>query len=263
MKLSFCTTGSKKKHILDVISFAKEHSFDGIELWYGHIKQYIKEIGPLDRLDQQLQEEGIEVPAVSLYTDFVSQDERQALKDVQRALSAARQLHSPLIRVFAGNLASHRTSPEKWERAVDQFQEAARLADSYEVDIGLEIHYDTYADTPEAALAFLEDVGHPQVRIIFDGSNLHVNHIDQMTALEKLYHTVSHIHLKNYHWNFDNWYLSKPVPVLQGDLQQEPLLNELMNRQYGGFVSLEYFGRHAEVHIKESLNEMKHCFHKK
>ena len=154
MKLSFCTTGCKKKHIFDIISFAKEHSFEGIELWYGHAKQYIEEIGPLDRLYQQLQEEGIGVPAVSLYTDFATQDERQALKDVQRTLSAARQLHSPLIRVFAGNLPSHRTSPEKWQRAVDQFQQAARLADDYEVDIGLEIHYDTYADTPEAALAF-------------------------------------------------------------------------------------------------------------
>ncbi|GAA0132158.1 sugar phosphate isomerase/epimerase family protein [Bacillus velezensis] len=260
MKLSFCTTGFKKKHIFDIISFAKEHSFDGIELWYGHAKQYIEEIGPLDRLDQQLQEDGIGVPAVSLYTDFAAQDERQALKDVQRALSAARQLHSPLIRVFAGNLPSHRTSPEKWQRAVDQFQQAARLADDYEVDIGLEIHYDTYADTPEAALAFLEDVGHPRVRTIFDGSNLHVNHVDQMSALEKLYHTVSHIHLKNYHWNFDNWYLSKPTPIFQGDLDQKAFLKELMNRQYDGFVSLEYFGEHAFTHIKESLREYTSVF---
>lgn len=45
MKLSFCTTGCKKKHIFDIISFAKEHSFEGIELWYGHAKQYIEEIG--------------------------------------------------------------------------------------------------------------------------------------------------------------------------------------------------------------------------
>lgn len=44
MKLSFCTTGCKKKHIFDIISFAKEHSFEGIELWYGHAKQYIEEI---------------------------------------------------------------------------------------------------------------------------------------------------------------------------------------------------------------------------
>ena len=160
------------------------------------------------------------MPAVSLYTDFAAQDERQALKDVQRALSAARQLHSPLIRVFAGNLPSHRTSPEKWQRAVDQFQQAARLADDYEVDIGLEIHYDTYADTPEAALAFwrMSVSAGPHH---FDGSNLHVNHVDQMSALEKLYHTVSHIHLKNYHWNFDNWYLSKPTPIFQGDLDQK------------------------------------------
>ncbi|MCP6681563.1 TIM barrel protein [Bacillus nakamurai] len=128
---------------------------------YGHAEQYEQQIGPLDRLHKQLQEKGIEVPAVSLYTDFVSQDERQSEQNVLKALNAARQLHSPLIRVFAGNLPSHRTSPEKWQSAVGHFQKAARLADDYEVNIGLEIHYDTYADTPEAALAFLEDVGHP------------------------------------------------------------------------------------------------------
>ncbi|MBT2575654.1 sugar phosphate isomerase/epimerase [Bacillus sp. ISL-51] len=260
MKLSFCTTGFKKQHILDVISFAREHSFDGIELWYGHAEQYVQHIGPLDRLHEQLQDKGLEVPAVSLYTDFVSSDERQTEQDVQRALSAARQLHSPLIRVFAGSLPSHRTSPEKWQSAVEQFQKAARLADDYEINIGLEIHYDTYADTPETALAFLKDVGHPRLRTIFDGSNLHVNHIDQMTALEKLFHTVSHVHLKSYHWNFDNWYVSKPTPVCQGDLDQEHFLKELRNRQYERFVSLEYFGDQAAAHIKESLQELEHYF---
>lgn len=32
MKLSFCTTGGKQQNIMDVISFAKEQSFDGIDL---------------------------------------------------------------------------------------------------------------------------------------------------------------------------------------------------------------------------------------
>ncbi|MCC9022899.1 hypothetical protein LLH32_11605 [Bacillus nakamurai] len=72
-------------------------------MWYGHAEQYEQQIGPLDRLHKQLQEKGIEVPAVSLYTDFVSQDERQSEQNVLKALNAARQLHSPLIRVFAGN----------------------------------------------------------------------------------------------------------------------------------------------------------------
>ncbi|MEC1754483.1 hypothetical protein P9E40_12285 [Bacillus mojavensis] len=47
MKLSFCTTGCKKQNIMDVISFAKEQSFDGIDLWYGHIEQYEQDFGPL------------------------------------------------------------------------------------------------------------------------------------------------------------------------------------------------------------------------
>ncbi|MCY8981778.1 sugar phosphate isomerase/epimerase family protein, partial [Bacillus halotolerans] len=137
---------------------------------------------------------------------------------------------------------------------------AAQMADGYEVNIGLEIHYDTYADTPEAALTFLKDVGHPRLRTIFDGSNLHVNRIDQLPALEKTFHTNSHIHLKNYRWNFDNWYLSEPTPIFQGDLDQKAFLKELMNRQYDGFVSLEYFGEHAFTHIKESLREYTSVF---
>ncbi|MGW8460655.1 sugar phosphate isomerase/epimerase family protein [Bacillus atrophaeus] len=263
MKVSFCTTGLKKQNVMDVISFAEEHGFDGIDMWYGHVKQYEQQHGPLDSLYDLLQEKGLKVPAVSLYTDFVSQGEEQTEQAVQNGLNAARQLHSPLIRVFAGNLASNRTSPEKWQSAVDQFQKAAHIADDYEVNIGLEIHYDTYADTPEAALKFLEDVGHSRLRTIFDGSNLHVNHIDQLPALETVFHTISHIHLKDYHWNFDSWYLSEPKPIFQGDLDQKSFLKELMNRQYEGFVSLEYFGEHSVAHIKESLTELEAFFTQK
>ncbi|MEC1671067.1 sugar phosphate isomerase/epimerase family protein [Bacillus mojavensis] len=255
MKLSFCTTGCKKQNIMDIISFAKEQSFDGIDLWYGHIEQYEQDFGPLDGLYTLLQQHNLKVPAVSLYTDFVTQGEEETKEAVRKGLRAARQLHSPLIRVFVGNQASNRTSPEKWLRAVEQFQQAAQMADGYEVNIGLEIHYDTYADTPEAALTFLKDVAHPRLRTIFDGSNLHVNRIDQLPALEKTFHTISHIHLKNYRWNFENWYLSEPTPIFQGDLDQKAFLKELINRQYDGFVSLEYFGEHAFTHIKESLRE--------
>jgi len=260
MKKSFCTSGFKDWPLEKVLEWAAPLGLDGIELWMGHIERYQEEHGPLDRLYDRLSRYGFEVAAISGYTTFSGgfsgeKDLKQEYKSMNRLLDVARQLKCPLIRSFVGHISSRRASPEQWGQIVRDMKNVMNKADQYEVDIAVEVHYDTFIDNTESVLQLLGEVDHPRLKLVFDGANLNVERINQMEALSLLYPLVRHVHIKSYNWDYDNWYKSTPVPVFDGDIDNRALIMELERLNYKGYISLEYFGEMKESNIKRSLQE--------
>lgn len=260
MKRSICTSGFKDWDVDKVLEWAAQIGIDGMELWMGHIERYQEEHGPLDRLKAKLHEHGLEVPAISGYTTFSGgfsgeKDLKQEFKSMNRLLDVARQLQCPLIRTFVGHVSSRRASPEQWGQIVRDMRNVMKMADQYEVNIAVEVHYDTFVDNTESVQMLLQEVDHPRLKLVFDGANLNVERIDQMEALPILYPWVSHVHIKNYHWDHSNWYKSVPVSILKGDIDNQALIKALDERQFSGYVSLEYFGEKKEANITRSIQE--------
>jgi 3-dehydroshikimate dehydratase len=258
LKKSLCTSGFKDWAIEQVIEWMLPLGFDGIEIWMGHIERYQQEQGPLDKLKAKLQESGLAVAAISGYTTFSAgfsgeRDLQLEFKAMNRLLDVARQLQCPLIRTFVGHVSSRRASPEQWGQMVRDMKKVMAMADQYEVDVAMEVHYDTFVDNIESVQCMIHAVNHPRLQLVFDGANLNVEKIDQLEALQALYPYVKHVHFKNYKWDHTNWYKSKPVSVFNGDIDNVSLIQELENRGYKGFVSLEYFGENKEANIRESL----------
>ncbi|GJM72876.1 hypothetical protein HMSSN036_50920 [Paenibacillus macerans] len=75
--------------------------------------------------------------------------------------------------------------------------------------------------------------------------------------LKRFYGFITHVHFKDYRWNRDNWALSKPVPVLQGDADHRSILKELWAQGYGGFISFEYFGEDVLELTRQSYAEVR------
>jgi 3-dehydroshikimate dehydratase len=260
MKRSICTSGFKEGDVEKFLAWAAPFRLDGVELWMGHIERYQTEHGPLDKLKDKLRLYGFEVPAISGYTTFSGgfsgeKDLQQDFKSMNHLLDVARQLGCPLIRTFLGHMSSRRASPEQWGTVVRVMKEVMRMADQYEVNIAVEVHYDTFVDNTESAQMLLQAVNHPRLKLVFDGANLNVEKTDQMEALPVLYPWVSHVHIKNYNWDHVNWYKSVPVSILNGDIDNKILIEELQLRNYSGYVSLEYFGEMKELNITRSLQE--------
>jgi len=262
MKKSLCTTGFKDWTVEQIVGWMRPYGFDGIELWIGHIERYQEEHGPLDKLRSFLEDSGLQVAGICGYTTFSGgfSGERNLAEEritMRRMLDAARQLGCPLVRTFVGDRSSRFASPEQWGLAAAELRAMCLAADRYEVDIAAEIHYDTFVDDPDSALAMISAVHHPRFVLLFDGANLHYEKVDQISALERLYPHVRHVHLKNYRWDHDRRYDTQPAPAFSGDLDNGSLLLELKRRGYDGFVSLEYFGGHKLEHIAASLQRWK------
>lgn len=262
MKLSLCTTGFKDWDIGKIIQWAEpwNSSIQGLELWIGHVEKFHETYGPLDKLTNLLHTSGYKVPVISGYTMFskTAKEIESDLIQMKRLLDAARQLNCPMVRTFAGHVSSKAASPEMWAETVDGLKRAADLAERYEVDIAIEMHYDTYADNADSIRALFEDIGSPRTVLIFDGANLNADGLDPAHVLRTIYPYIRHVHLKNYRWNHEVRYQSVPVPIFDGDVDNCLLLKELKDRSYEGFVSLEYFGTKGRPSLLDSLREWNH-----
>ncbi|WP_394238174.1 sugar phosphate isomerase/epimerase family protein [Niallia oryzisoli] len=263
MKLSLCTTGFKEWDIDEIIKWVAPMNQDvkGLELWSKHIERFQEKHGPLDKLARLLETNGIQIPSISAYTTFSKLWNReQHIAEVNQAtklLDAAHQLNCPMIRTFAGHVASRNASPEQWSETVTEFQKFAETADLYNVDVAIEIHYDSFADTVESIQKLVNDINHPRIKLIYDAANLYVDQEDHMQVLDTVYSKISHVHLKNYHYNLKERYKTTPAAIFNGDVDNVAILRELQRRQYSGFVSLEYFGREGFPCLRESLEQWK------
>lgn len=83
-----------------------------------------------------------------------------ALAPVARAAVA---LGAPRIRVWAGTSASADATATVWSDTVRGLRAAAEVALDHDLCLGIEFHDGTLADTPDATLRLLKDVGHDAV----------------------------------------------------------------------------------------------------
>ncbi|TDL91762.1 sugar phosphate isomerase/epimerase [Vibrio vulnificus] len=263
LKLSLCTTGFKEWDIEEIINWLLPLQADvkGLELWNKHIERFQEKHGPLDKLAKLLETNDLQIPSISGYTTFSklwNQKEHQnEINQARKLLDMAHQLNCPLIRTFAGHIASRNASPEQWSETATELNKLGEMADLYGVDVAIEIHYDSFADNLEAIHKLLEDIDHPRIKLIFDGANLYVDQLNPKEVLESIFPHVSHVHLKNYHYNHKERYKNKPAPIFSGDVDNIRLLVELRKRNYTGFVSLEYFGQEGMPNLLASLEQWK------
>ncbi|GIP21614.1 sugar phosphate isomerase/epimerase [Paenibacillus sp. J22TS3] len=258
-KYSMCSTGLKSRSLSEVMSTARDVGLDGVELWTQHVEDALKSGESLDQIKARLQETDLEVPALAAYTSFSKGPEEIAadLREIERAAELARGVGSPRIRTFAGHVPSAEAGLKEWEAAVNGIRQAACICAASGIRLAVEIHNRTYVDRLDRIKRLVDDVNEESLELIYDPFNLFVDHQDTLPALEVLYPWIKHVHFKNYQWNHQNWGLSVPVPILQGDCDHSLIISRLAGLQYEGFISFEYFGEGCADLASRSLTEIR------
>jgi sugar phosphate isomerase/epimerase len=117
---------------------------------------------------------GIEIATIAGYTDFtagrtspeVPQHEIQ-LAYVRQLTQLASWLGAKIVRVFSGYMTDEQQLASDWERVVRVLREAAGIAAEHGVVLGLQNHHDLGV-TAAGMAELLSDVGHPNLRAMFD-----------------------------------------------------------------------------------------------
>lgn len=195
MRVSLCTI-TFRHHLLsieEIAHWARNHGFEGIELWGAHA---LNMSGHPERNGEWLAGFGLTVPMVSHYLPLEA--EPAALRRLAVSLCGhATRWGARKIRIFAGNRASAATSIEDRHKIVARLREVSAIAEAHGLLLLAETHPNTLADTGASTLRLIEEVRHPAFKINFDVLHVWEGGDDPVAMHRALRPHIRHYHLKN------------------------------------------------------------------
>ncbi|GMK37000.1 3-dehydroshikimate dehydratase [Paenibacillus sp. CCS19] len=250
---------------------AQSCGFQGIELWEPH---YIRHKSELHRrINGGVTQGQLPIGVLSGYldtTDFrTSEEEWQAA--LHAKLDSCRAMGIPTLRLFTGTKASADATQLDWMRFSERMKRVNELAEQMGTSVVLETHPNTLLDSPSSVNRFAEMVrreGWSNVGLNFDV--FHVWEFGGGLVAERLadwYDIVKHIHLKNASrptsdFDMRNVYhpmgrFSDSISISSGVVDLAPLLQQLQDRGYAGYATLEWFGEVSETFFRHELDRLK------
>lgn len=236
MKLSICTTFAKERRLEEVVALAKKLDINAIEIWNGHIQEFIKRnCCTLKELKLYLDKQQILCSAISPYFDFLGEDKiKESIEEAEAIIEYAKELECKVIRTFLGRKPSRSINTGEWENCIQALKQVTSRVKDSSICFAIETHNDQPSDTAESILYVLEKVNSSNLKVLFDGFNFHIDSRNMMKEYMKLKDNIIHYHLKNYMWKD-----KIPTALNKGDVDFTYIIKEAINDEC--YMSFEYF----------------------
>ncbi|MFD6509667.1 sugar phosphate isomerase/epimerase family protein [Bacillus sp. NPDC060175] len=267
MKYSLCTISFRHQLIsfTDIVQFAYENGFEGIELWGTHAQNlYMQERETTERELDFLKDKNLEVTMISDYLDIsLLADFQKTLEKCEQLVTLANWFNTNKIRTFAGQKGSEDFSEQERKEYVKRIRMICDLFAQHNMYILLETHPNTLTDTLPSTLKLLEEVNHPYLKINLDFLHIWESGADPVDSFQRLKPWIQHYHFKNissaeYLHVFEpkNVYAAAGsrigmVPLFEGIVNYDEIIQEVSDTEH--FASLEWFGHNAKDILKEEM----------
>jgi sugar phosphate isomerase/epimerase len=163
--------GGKRPH-LSVLDYASDRSLHDIR--------------------QTAEAAGVEIATIAGYTDFTSGRSSAEVPFIEMQVAyvrdlarMAKNLGAKIVRVFSGYETSVANYAADWDRTVKALREAAQAAADYGVALGLQNHHDLGISV-EGYEELLADVGHSNLKAMFDPWSIALQGVDLYQAARRL-----------------------------------------------------------------------------
>ncbi|MES5894599.1 MULTISPECIES: sugar phosphate isomerase/epimerase family protein [Bacillus cereus group] len=270
MKYSLCTISFRHQLIsfTDIVQFAYENGFEGIELWGTHAQNlYMQERETTEREIDYLKDKNLEVTMISDYLDIsLSADFQKTMEKCEQLVTLANWFNTNKIRTFAGQKGSEDFSEQERKEYVKRIRMICDLFAQYNMYILLETHPNTLTDTLPSTLKLLEEVNHPYLKINLDFLHIWESGADPVDSFQRLKPWIQHYHFKNissaeylHVFEPNNVYAAAGsrigmVPLFEGIVNYDEIIREVSNTDH--FASLEWFGHNAKDILKEEMRAL-------
>ena len=195
MNLSVCTISLRHSLISlrQIGEWAVHHRFPGIELWGVHAMNLGEHLeGEIAWLSHR----GLGISMISDYLPV--RKSRQVMVDKMHGLCRlAQACATRKIRTFAGDKGSHEASSEERRDWTLRLHQLCEIASDYGLNLVVETHPQTLADTRESTLQLIEEINHPALRLNFDVLHVWESGADPFAFIREIEPLVAHMHLKN------------------------------------------------------------------
>ena len=195
MKYSVCTISFRHQLISleNIANWANAKDFDAIELWGVHAKN-MKDFPEYNQ--QWLQSKNLRVSMVSDYLPLDGSLE-DSIKSTEHLCRLTRAWGANKLRTFSGGRGSADVSPQERQAWTKRIKELCNVVADFGLQLVVETHPNTLADTLPSTLQLIEEVDHPALRINFDVIHVWEMGSDPISAFKQLAPLVVHMHLKN------------------------------------------------------------------
>ncbi|MFA2808167.1 sugar phosphate isomerase/epimerase family protein [Bacillus mycoides] len=267
MKYSLCTISFRHQLIsfTDIVQFAYENGFEGIELWGTHAQNlYMQERETTEREIDYLKDKNLEVTMISDYLDIsLLADFQKTMEKCEQLVTLANWFNTNKIRTFAGQKGSEDFSGQERKEYVERIRMICDLFAPHNMYILLETHPNTLTDTLPSTLKLLEEVNHPYLKINLDFLHIWESGADPVDSFHRLKPWIQHYHFKNissaeylHVFEPNNVYAAAGsrvgmVPLFEGIVNYDEIIREVRDTDH--FASLEWFGHNAKDILKEEM----------
>jgi sugar phosphate isomerase/epimerase len=212
-----------------------------------------REIAELRAVSEDL---GLEIATLAGYTDFTlaAGMETPAVEIqvayVQRLAEIAAAWGAKIVRIFTGYTTQVATYQRDWETCVRAVRECACRAADLGVTIGVQNHHDVGVGV-DAYVEFLDDVGHPNCRAMFDPWSIALHGEDLAAAAQRLAPRMvqttlaDYVRLKRFAYqpglvNYQSLdAMVRAVPLGEGFLDLDGFFRGLRAGGFDGYVAYE------------------------
>ncbi|MBJ7983852.1 sugar phosphate isomerase/epimerase family protein [Bacillus cereus] len=270
MKYSLCTISFRHQLIsfTDIVQFAYENGFEGIELWGTHAQNlYMQERETTEREIDYLKDKNLAVTMISDYLDIsLLADFQKTMGKCEQLVTLANWFNTNKIRTFAGQKGSEDFSEQERKEYVKRIRMICDLFAQHNMYILLETHPNTLTDTLPSTLKLLEEVNHPYLKINLDFLHIWESGADPIDSFQRLKPWVQHYHFKNissaeylHVFEPNNVYAAAGsrigmVPLFEGIVNYDEIIREVRDTDH--FASLEWFGHNAKDILKEEMRAL-------
>lgn len=248
MKFSICNELFEGWKLDEVFQYSAELGYDGVEIAHFTICDSVNEVSDAEResIRKLADKAGIEIVGIhwvlvspkGLHISHPDSDIRLRTRDYLHDLvDFCGDLGGRVI-VFGSPQNRSTIEPlkpqEAWEYAKETFQICSDHAKERDVIICIEplaSFMTDYINTPEDAVKLVEEINHPNFKMILDTYSMNCNNVDMANSVRKYNKYVEHFHI-----NDDN----KRWP-LSGGIDYAPVAEALKEVGYDKYVSVEVF----------------------
>lgn len=270
MKYSLCTISFRHQLIsfTDIVQFAYENGFEGIELWGTHAQNlYMQERETTEREIDYLKDKNLEVTMISDYLDIsLLANFQKTMEKCEQLVTLANWFNTNKIRTFAGQKGSEDFSEQERKEYVKRIRMICDLFAQHNMYVLLETHPNTLTDTLPSTLKLLEEVNHPYLKINLDFLHIWESGADPIDSFQRLKPWIQHYHFKNissaeylHVFEPNNVYAAAGsrigmVPLFEGIVNYDEIIREVRDTDH--FASLEWFGHNAKDILKEEMRAL-------
>lgn len=178
--------GQQRLSLLETLKKAKELGYPAVEIMgkRPHLSILDYNLDNVRSLKSSVDEIGLQVGTIAAYTNFTGGLESREVPFVEMQLAYLKRLAEfaeilgcKLVRIFTGYFTDKLPYHSQWNLCVDAVREASGIAANYGVTIGVQNHHDIGVSA-ESYEAFLDDVGHPNCKAMFDAWSIALQDAD-------------------------------------------------------------------------------------